>query len=240
MEINYISLLILLQIFYLIDAVKLENINLNIVNKAQLTPLSIPKLETEPPLKILLLVEPTPFNYVSGYANRFKEMLKYLKKAGDDVIIITPDRTANNIPPNPKPPTEYLNYPIISPRGWEFPLYKQVTLTFDFKMNIPKVVKDFKPDLIHVASPSAILIPAVIWARVLNIPLVMSYHTDFAGYARNYASFPGRIVVAHTLIRLFHQFADLTLCTSPQLKNDLQSLNVRRVDVWQKGINAEV
>jgi hypothetical protein len=34
------------------------------------------------PLKILLLVEPTPFNYVSGYANRFKEMLTHLKDMG--------------------------------------------------------------------------------------------------------------------------------------------------------------
>lgn len=30
----------------------------------------IPPLCTEPPLKILLLVEPTPFNYISGELNR--------------------------------------------------------------------------------------------------------------------------------------------------------------------------
>ena len=32
------------------------------------------------PLRIALLVEPTPFTHVSGYANRFKEQLKYLKE----------------------------------------------------------------------------------------------------------------------------------------------------------------
>ena len=33
---------------------------------------------------------------------------------------------------------------------------------------------------------------------------------------------------------------DLTLCTSPQLRDDLvQGAGVRRVGVWQKGINAE-
>jgi hypothetical protein len=31
----------------------------------------IPLTQT-PPLKVALLVEPTPFNYISGYANRFK------------------------------------------------------------------------------------------------------------------------------------------------------------------------
>lgn len=35
-------------------------------------------------LRVLVVVEPTPFSYVSGYANRFKEMLYYLKKAGDE------------------------------------------------------------------------------------------------------------------------------------------------------------
>jgi hypothetical protein len=42
-------------------------------------------LTTNPPYKVLLLVEPTPFNYISGYANRFKEMLFWLKAAGDSV-----------------------------------------------------------------------------------------------------------------------------------------------------------
>ena len=49
------------------------------------TSASAPELNSHAPMKILLIVEPTPFNYVSGYANRFKEMLKYLKEAGDDV-----------------------------------------------------------------------------------------------------------------------------------------------------------
>ena len=31
-----------------------------------------------------LLVEPTPFTHVSGYSNRFKEMLRFLKQGGDD------------------------------------------------------------------------------------------------------------------------------------------------------------
>ena len=55
------------------------------------------------------MVEPTPFIHVSGYSNRFNEMLKYLNKAGDDVEIVTPDNgpsaptmahgfTVNNIP----------------------------------------------------------------------------------------------------------------------------------------------
>jgi hypothetical protein len=40
-------------------------------------------------------------NHTTGYANRFKEMLKYLHKAGDDVEIFTADK-------DPNPPKEFL------------------------------------------------------------------------------------------------------------------------------------
>ena len=46
--------------------------------------------ELKVPMRVQLIVEPTPFTHVSGYANRFKEYLKYQKKAGAEVSIITP------------------------------------------------------------------------------------------------------------------------------------------------------
>ena len=110
----------------------------------------IPPLATEPPLKVLLMVEPTPFNYVSGYANRFKEMLKFLRQAGDDVRVLTADK-------DPNPPTEFLGYPITTNRGFEFILYKHVTLTFDFNMATKTMIQEFQPDVIHVASPSCLI-----------------------------------------------------------------------------------
>lgn len=208
----------------------------NLATKSRCSALVNTHLSSQVPLKILLLVEPTPFNYVSGYANRFKEMLKHLKHVGDEVRIITPDC-------DPDPPKEYLGYPIISPRGFQLPIYKKVTITLDFSLNIPRQIRDFKPDLIHVSSPSCIAGPAILWSKLLRIPLVMSYHTDIAGYAKSY--FPSWIsgtiaVLCKVAMRIMHHFADLTLCTSPQLKDDLEAMGVKRVDVWQKGINTEV
>lgn len=187
------------------------------------------------PLKVLLLVEPTPFNYISGYANRFKEMLRYLKLAGDKVQVITPDC-------DPKPPAQFQGYPITSPRGFQLPMYKKVTLTLDFLGAIPKVIRSFKPQIVHVSSPSCILFPAIFWARWLNVPLVLSYHTDLAGYVKAYFPLFHKILVPtfNWLIRRCHSLADLTLCTSPQLKDQMLQLGVRRVDVWRKGVNTEV
>lgn len=196
---------------------------------------NVPQLSQSPPLKILLLVEPTPFTYVSGYANRFQEMLKFLRIAGDDVRILTPDRHVADAP------NDFLGFPITTVRGFEFPFYNILTLSFDLRFETRRLIKEFKPDVIHVSAPSMLLAPAMFWARWYKIPLVMSYHTHAVEYTKNYIRFPGNIAVANQYLRLCHNRADLTLCTSPQLQNDLKSVGIKtEIDVWQKGINTEI
>ena len=190
-------------------------------------------LDREPPLKIALLVEPTPFGYISGYANRFKEMLTFLKKANDEVEILTPDDS-------PNPLAHFLGYKINTVHGFRFPFYNAVTLSFDVKGKTAEILSRFKPDLLHVSSPGSLVFPAVFYARKFNVPLVMSYHTHLPLYAKSYIGLPGATKFAEFLVRTVHNRADLTLVTSPQLKEELEALGVKRVDVWQKGINYEV
>ena len=85
-----------------------------------------PALTTSAPMNIGLLVEPTPFSHVSGYSNRFKEMLKYLNKAGDKVEIVTVDDLQ-------EPDEKFGSYPIKNIKGFRFPLYDEISLTFDAK-----------------------------------------------------------------------------------------------------------
>lgn len=55
-----------------------------------------------------------------------------------------------------------------------FPLYAQ------------RELKDFAPDLIHIATPDYLGLRALLYARNNNIPVVASYHTHFASYLRYY------------------------------------------------------
>lgn len=199
--------------------------------------LVIPPLTKLPPYKVLLLVEPTPFTYISGYSNRFKEMLNYLHKANDSVHIFTPDSGSRGPPPN-----EYLGYPITTVRGFELVFYKHVTLSYDLRFKIPKIIKEFKPDLIHCATPSALIYPAALWGKVLGVPLLASYHTDFVKYGRTYVPYAPDSAerLAKWFLTTLLSFADLILCTSPQLKDSILELGLPKVDVWRKGINAEV
>ena len=109
-----------------------------------------PILKRNPPRRIALLVEPTPFTHVSGYANRFKEMLKFLSKAGDKVDILTVD---SKTPPE-ELPTSIFNFPIKHTQGFTFPLYNHISLTIDLpEMKGARMMEKDRPDLIHVTSP---------------------------------------------------------------------------------------
>lgn len=50
---------------------------------------------------------------------------------------------------------------------------------------------------------------------------------------------PGVVGLTKFIIRLVHNAGDVTLVTSPQLKEELESFGVKRVHVWKKGIDTE-
>eukprot|EP00581_Thalassiosira_minuscula_P010398 CAMPEP_0183711722 /NCGR_PEP_ID=MMETSP0737-20130205/7151_1 /TAXON_ID=385413 /ORGANISM="Thalassiosira miniscula, Strain CCMP1093" /LENGTH=494 /DNA_ID=CAMNT_0025940289 /DNA_START=122 /DNA_END=1606 /DNA_ORIENTATION=- len=195
----------------------------------------VPPLKRNPPRNIALLIEPTPFTHVSGYANRFKEMLRYLSKAGDNVDILTVDSKT----PKEDLPKQSFGYDIEHTQGFVFPLYDHISLTFDLpEMRGAKMMERRRPDLIHVTSPGFLLFAGLFYARVMRIPLLLSYHTHLPLYARNYLKFlPGHEEFAWSLLRWVHNRADLTLVTSPQMKEEMEANGIPRVDVWRKGID---
>uniref|UniRef100_A0A7S2CA78 Glycosyltransferase subfamily 4-like N-terminal domain-containing protein n=1 Tax=Florenciella parvula TaxID=236787 RepID=A0A7S2CA78_9STRA len=190
-----------------------------------------PALNSQPPQRVGLMVEPTPFTHVSGYANRFNEMLRYMRKAGDEVEVVTPDES--EVAPKKK-----FGFRINTIEGFQFPLYKQICLSFDWKMRAYSAMKRFKPELIHVSTPSMLVFNCLMYTNRHKIPLVMSYHTHFPVYAKKYMGWiPGIEHAAWLLLRLVHNRADLTLVTSPQMQQELQENGVKRVEVWRKGID---
>lgn len=195
----------------------------------------VPPLKRNPPRNVALLIEPTPFTHVSGYANRFKEMLRYMSKAGDDVEILTVDTKT----PKEDLPAESFGYPIEHTQGFVFPLYDHISLTFDLpEMKGAKMMERRRPDIIHVTSPGFMLFAGLFYARVMRIPLLLSYHTHLPLYGRNYLGFiPGIEEMSWATLRWVHSRADLTLVTSPQMKAEFDAHDIPRVDVWRKGID---
>jgi sulfoquinovosyltransferase len=183
------------------------------------------------PRKVAMIIEPTPFTHISGYSNRFRETLKYLKQAGDDVIIIVPDNSADA-------PKEIYGFPIFTIRGFRFFLYPKITLSFGLFSGMFSTLRRFRPDIVHASTPGFISFAVLFYVWLLRIPLVLSYHTHLPVYARTY----GLALLERfswRLISLVHNRADLSITVSPQLCQELADHGVRRIDCWRKAVDTE-
>eukprot|EP00184_Porphyridium_aerugineum_P003264 CAMPEP_0184699336 /NCGR_PEP_ID=MMETSP0313-20130426/5645_1 /TAXON_ID=2792 /ORGANISM="Porphyridium aerugineum, Strain SAG 1380-2" /LENGTH=459 /DNA_ID=CAMNT_0027158409 /DNA_START=79 /DNA_END=1455 /DNA_ORIENTATION=+ len=190
------------------------------------------KLAQGPKKRIAIVVEPTPFTHVSGYSNRFKTLLKWLKEAGDEVIVITPDNS-------PDAPKEFEGAKIINISGFTFPLYKHITMSFGINNGVYTALKNFQPDIVHVSTPGLLVFSTMLYCRLLRLPVLFSYHTHLPVYAKSYG-FGFLEWLAWWFIRFVHNRADATLATSPQLCNELCQNGVERVGLWRKGVDTDI
>lgn len=190
-------------------------------------------LDAAEPMRVGLIVEPTPFTHISGYANRFNEMLRFLRRAGDDVSIVTPDDTS-------EAPEEAHGYKITTVSGFRFPLYP-ICLSVDPDCGAKRMVETHRPTILHSSSPSFLMSVSIALSWLYRLPLMLSYHTHLPVYAREYLRpinwFGWLEKAAWAFIRWQHNQADLTLTTSPQLAQELRENGVRNVEVWPKGVD---
>lgn len=104
-----------------------------------------------------------------------------MKKAGDDVEVLTVDSKT----PAAQLPVDFKGYPIRHTQGFTFPLYNHISLSIDLpEMKGARILEEKQVDLIHVTSPGFMLFAALFYARVMCIPLVMSYHTHLPTYGK--------------------------------------------------------
>ncbi len=68
-----------------------------------------------------------------------------------------------------------------------FPLYKDYRLAVPGYRHFEEQLKQFRPDIIHINSPCSLGYAAVKYAHKAEIPVVATYHTHFASYARYYS-----------------------------------------------------
>ncbi|XP_057512367.1 sulfoquinovosyl transferase SQD2-like [Actinidia eriantha] len=194
-----------------------------------------PLLESEissKPRRIALFVEPSPFAYVSGYKNRFQNFIRYLREMGDEVMVVT---THEGVP------QEFYGAKLIGSRSFPCPLYQKVPLSLALSPRIISEVVQFKPDIIHASSPGIMVFGALIIAKLLCVPLVMSYHTHVPVYIPRY-TFSWLVKPMWLVIKFLHRAADLTLVPSAALRKELEAARVtaaNKIRLWNKGVDSE-
>lgn len=195
-------------------------------------PLLVESEVSSKPRRIALFVEPSPFAYVSGYKNRFQNFIRYLREMGDEVMVVT---THEGVP------QEFYGAKLIGSRSFPCPWYQKVPLSLALSPRIISEVANFKPDIIHASSPGIMVFGALIIAKLLCVPLVMSYHTHVPVYIPRY-TFSWLVTPMWLVIKFLHRAADLTLVPSAALAKELEAARVtagNKIRLWNKGVDSE-
>lgn len=64
----------------------------------------------------------------------------------------------------------------------KMPFYRSLDLVLPNFFKIKKKIKELNPDLLHISTPGTVGLCALISAKLLKIPVVGIYHTDFPAY----------------------------------------------------------
>lgn len=118
------------------------------------------------------------------------------------------------------------------------PGYSEVRLALPTPSPVHRLVERFRPDLIHCATEFSVGRIGQIAAARAGVPLVSSYHTDFSRYADAYGKTWLRNTVASYLKR-FHHRSSLVYTPSNASRADLLRLDIREVEVWGRGVDAQ-
>ncbi|MCH9814709.1 MAG: glycosyltransferase family 1 protein [Epsilonproteobacteria bacterium] len=66
--------------------------------------------------------------------------------------------------------------------AFKMPFYPELDLVIPPFLKLHKEIKKRKPDLLHISTPGMLGLSALISARILKIPVMGTYHTDFPSY----------------------------------------------------------
>ncbi|KAL9374306.1 hypothetical protein Peur_033926 [Populus x canadensis] len=138
-------------------------------------------------------------------------------------------------------PQEFYGAKLIGSRSFPFPWYQKVPLSLALSPRIISEVARFKPDIIHASSPGIMVFGALAIAKLLSVPIVMSYHTHVPVYIPRY-TFSWLVKPMWMIIKFLHRAADLTLVPSAAIGRDLEAARVtaaNKIRVWNKGVDSE-
>ncbi|MBW4678922.1 MAG: glycosyltransferase [Microcoleus vaginatus WJT46-NPBG5] len=178
-------------------------------------------------MRIALFTE-TFLPKVDGIVTRLRHTVEHLQRAGDQVLIFCPDGGLS----------EYKGAKIYGVSGVPLPLYPELKMAFP-RPAIGQQLEQFQPDIIHAVNPAVLGLGGLYYAKTLGIPLVASYHTHLPKYLQHYGL--GMLEpLLWELLKTGHNQAQLNLCTSTAMVQELTDHGIERVDLWQRGVDTEM
>lgn len=180
-------------------------------------------------MRVALLAE-SFLPHMNGVTGSVLHVLRHLAAQGHETLVIAP-RSGEVTADLHGARTELL-------RSVPLPSYPEVRVVFARAARLAAILRAFRPDVVHLASPFVLGWQGVTAADALRIPSVAVYQTDVIAYAERYGMPQAEALVARHVTRL-HRRATLTLAPSTASLRQLEDLGVDRLRRWGRGVDAE-
>ncbi len=121
----------------------------------------------------------------------------------------------------------------------DIPFYPDLKIGVPTLPGLVEALAEGRYDLIHLCTPGPAGIGAWLLARVLELPVLGSYHTELAAYAGLRSENRQLEAIASIALRIFYGGCDLVLSPSPATDARLAQLGIApaRIARWDRGVD---
>lgn len=118
------------------------------------------------------------------------------------------------------------------------PTYNEIRLAIFPRKSLEKMIDNFHPDAIHIATEGTLGLSARAICVKRHIPFTTSFHTRFPEYVQ--ARFP-LIPVSwvYAFLRWFHGPADAMMVATDSLKREMQARGFTNLKIWSRGVDVD-
>ncbi|MGV6801683.1 MAG: glycosyltransferase family 4 protein [bacterium] len=152
---------------------------------------------------------------LNGVVTTLDTLGKILESFGNEVLYITPQ--------------DFHSMPM--------PTYPEISLSLFPNRKAAKMINDFQPDAIHIATEGPIGRAVRRFCRRRKYPYTTSFHTRFAEYT--YERFKIPVEWGYALLKDFHKYGETMMVATPGLIEELEGRGFKNMKLWARGVDTE-
>lgn len=184
----------------------------------------------EEPKLIITMVTETYWPDANGVAMTLHCLVQGLAKQGHTLQLVCPshqDREISHLP------ATVLYTPV---RGLPIPSYAEATFGLPAAKKLKSIWSKLRPDVIYVATEGPLGWSAINTAKMMGIPAVSGFHTNFHAYSRHYKIGFLEPIVKKYLVYI-HNATFATVVPTMEQKALLTELGIKNVHVMGRGVD---
>lgn len=172
----------------------------------------------------------TFYPQINGVSNTLSYLSRYLQSKNIEHVFFAPDYGSDS--------AECEDLPVRRFRGLRPIIYPECRLAYVPLEKMTGLLSDFDPDVVHIVTELSMGLAGLRAASALDLPIVMSYHTNFDQYLHFYhlTHLQGPL---WSYMRWFHSFALSNLCPSRDTLKSMEQRGFQNLDIWSRGIDLD-